>query len=651
MRPSYFLVLLLFFTACNKPVKQLGDYPIKAVELNNVHLTDRFWLPKIRTIQNITIGYALEKCSEEGRMENFLIAGGIMEGETRGQMPFDDTDLYKIIEGASYSLISARDPKLDAYLDSLIAIIAAGQEEDGYLTTWKTIDPQKSPANWAPPGDRWENLATSHELYNSGHMFEAAVAHHIATGKRNFLDIALKNADLLTETFGPDKNVEMPGHQIVETGLIKLFQVSGERKYLELAKHFLDHRGDSTLRKLYGAYNQDHMPVTLQDEAVGHAVRAIYMYAGMTDIAAIFRDSSYLRAINKLWANMTGRKLYITGGIGARHEGEAFGENYELPNLTAYSETCAAIGSVYWNHRLFLLTGDVKYYDLLERTLYNAVITGISYDGDKFFYPNPLAADGSYAFNRGSCTRQSWFDCSCCPTNLIRFIPYVPNLIYATDQDTLYINLFMSNRALIDLNGKNIEVEQITNYPWDGKVSVRINAKDTGRFFLKVRIPGWARNEVTPGGLYHYADKSSDAATLMINGIDINYNSYGGYMIIEREMNAENTLEIQFPMKVRSVFADNRIEENRNKQAIEYGPLVYCAEEIDNPLLINTVEVKYSPDVNVNFAGDLLGGINTLKIRDNTPGANTGLILIPYYAWSNRGVGKMNVWLPVANGN
>ncbi|MBN2347270.1 MAG: glycoside hydrolase family 127 protein [Bacteroidales bacterium] len=642
------LVAILIFAGCTNSGHNLSDYPITPVSLNSIKLTDNFWLPKIKTIREITIPYAFEKCRIEGRMDNFLIAGGKMDGETKGAMPFDDTDLYKIIEGASYSLILMPDKNLEAYLDSIIAIIKTGQEKDGYLTTWKTINPDEPPAPWVKPGGRWQNLDASHELYNSGHLFEAAAAHYYATGKRNFLDIALKNADLLTETFGPGKNPQLPGHQIVETGLIKLYQITHKTKYLELARHFLDSRGNPQLRKLYGPYNQDHQLVIDQDEVVGHAVRALYMYAGMTDIAAIYRDTAYLKAVNVLWENMVNKKMYITGGVGARHEGESFGENYELPNLTAYSETCAAIGSVYWNHRMFLQTGQVKYYDIIERTLYNALISGISLEGDKFFYPNPLEADGEYAFNKGACTRQSWFDCSCCPTNLIRFLPSVPNLIYATDKDNLYINLFMSNEASISLDGNKIKLSQETEYPWSGKILFLVNPEKQNEFTIKIRVPGWARNNALPGNLYSYANPGTEKIRLKINGQAEDTFTNEEYITITRLWEKGDTIELNFPMQIQKLIADEKIESDRNLVALEYGPIVYCAEEIDNPYDFTKLAVPGIKNLKVIKRNDLLNGVNIITGNVDTLSDNnkSTLTLVPYYAWSNRGIGKMRVWMP-----
>jgi hypothetical protein len=468
---------LIVLTACDKKA-QLNDneqqqigYQIEPVNIQHVKLVDEFWLPIIKQVQEKTIEYAIAKCDEEGRFDNFLIAGGIMEGEAKGEMPFDDSDVYKIIEGASNSLISAPNKPLEKLVDSLISIIKIGQEQDGYLTTWRTINPAKPTATWVKvdEGKRWEYLSMSHELYNAGHLYEAAVVHYEATGKKNFLDIAIKNADLMVKTFGDAEGQikSVPGHQIIESGLIKLYQITKNEAYLNLAKYFLDNRGNPENHELFGSYSQDHKLVVEQDEVVGHAVRAVYMYAAMTDIAAIKNDTAYNKAIHKLWDNMVNKKMYITGGIGARHDGEAFGDNYELPNLTAYNETCAAIGDVYWNHRLHNLTGNVKYFDVIERTLYNGLISGLSLDGTNFFYPNALESDGVYKSNRGSCTRQSWFDCSCCPTNVIRFIPSIPGLIYSKTNTEIYVNLYASNEATIDLKNNIVQISQKTAYPWD----------------------------------------------------------------------------------------------------------------------------------------------------------------------------------------
>jgi uncharacterized protein len=646
---SIYLGLLISIFSCTKKEEKTvySDYPIKEVAIQNVVLTDSFWLPKIKVIQDTTIHYAFDKCSKEGRMENFLIAGGKKKGKVLGKMPFDDTDLYKIIEGASYSLISNPNPVLDAYLDSIIAIIKIGQEKDGYITTWITIDPTTSPAEWAKPaGKRWAGEISSHELYNSGHLFEAASAHYIATGKRNFLEIAIKNADLLVATFGPGKIQSPPGHQIVETGLIKLYHITKNEKYLELAKLYLDWRGDSTTHKLYGSYNQDHVPVVKQEEAVGHAVRAIYMYAGMTDIAAIYQDSAYLNAVHKLWENMVNKKMYITGGIGARHEGEAFGNDYELPNLTAYNETCAAIGSVYWNHRLFLLTGEAKYYDIVERTLYNGLLAGISFDGNKFFYPNPLESDAKYAFNMGSCTRQSWFDCSCCPTNLIRFLPSIPGLVYATRDNNLYVNLFMSNQAKLTVGDTKVEVIQQTGYPWNGQINIEVNPEKASEFILKLRIPGWAVNNPIPGTLYQYLGKNTGTMNLKINGKNENMTMNNGYLEIKRNWSKGDKIEWSLPMNVRRVTTNEKVLENKNLVALEYGPVVYCAEQIDNAGQLSEMVIHDKDEFLVEKKNILSNQVNILKGNIAAKKETDKPVFIPYYTWANRGIEKMRVWFP-----
>ncbi|MDA6069323.1 glycoside hydrolase family 127 protein [Flavobacterium sp. AC] len=622
-----------------------AGYEIEPVNIQNVKLTDSFWLPIIKRVQEITIAYAIQKCNEEGRFENFLIAGKQKTGEVRGEMPFDDTDVYKIIEGASNTLISAPNPKLEKVLDSLIAIVKIGQEKDGYLTTWRTINPAKPPAPWVPviEGKRWESLQISHECYNSGHLIEAAVVHYEATGKRNFLDIAIKNADLLVKTFGdkPGQVKGVPGHQIVETGLIKLYQITGKEDYLKLAKYFLDNRGNPNNHKLYGEYAQDHIPVVQQNEVVGHAVRAVYMYAGMTDIAAMTKDQGYTDAVNKLWDNMVNKKMYITGGIGSRHDGEAFGENYELPNLTAYNETCAAIGDVYWNHRLHNLTGKSQYFDVIERTMYNGLISGISLNGKQFFYPNALESDGVFKSNRGSCTRQAWFDCSCCPTNLIRFVPSIPGLIYSKSKDALYVNLYASNNASFTLGKTDLEISQQTGYPWNGKVVISVNPKKESQFTIKLRVPGWARNEVLPGDLYTYKKASTQKVSINLNGETLAIQPQDGYLTITRNWKKGDKINLNFQMEVQEVETNAKVESNKNKVSLEYGPIVYAVEEIDNKTNFDKIDVAAKDTFTVKKEPNLLQGVNVIE--------NSKFKAIPYYSWSNRGVGKMKVWLDYKN--
>ncbi|WP_321347712.1 glycoside hydrolase family 127 protein [uncultured Draconibacterium sp.] len=645
------IIASLFLMSCSTQPKETkpehAEYPINGVSFSDVQVNDIFWLPKIETNRKATIPASFQKCEETGRLENFLIAGGKMEGIVRGDMPFDDTDVYKIIEGAAYSMTTIPDPKLDAYVDSLIEIIGIAQAEDGYLTTWKIIDPTHSPAEWCPPGERWEGLAWSHELYNAGHMYEAAAAHYHATGKTNFLDIATKNADLLVSVFGADKNPQVPGHQIVETGLIKLYQITDKKEYLDLAKHFLDFRGDSTKRELWGPYNQDHIPVVEQDEAVGHAVRAAYMYAGMTDIAALYKDASYENAVDKLWDNVVNKKIYITGGIGSKHEGEAFGENYELPNLTAYNETCAAIANVYWNYRMFLLHGDSKYIDVLERSLYNGVISGVALDGTNFFYPNPLSCDMHYHFNSGgSLTREPWFDCSCCPSNMCRFMPSVPGYIYAQKDNDIYVNLFVQSSTSVKMADSEVKIDQETKYPWDGKVKISVSPETASQFAVRVRIPGWAQNQPLPGDLYSYANAAAAKTEILVNGESVSYETEQGYAVLDREWNSGDEVTLSLPMQVRTVKASELVEADKGKVAIERGPIVYCVEEKDNPE-IGAIQVSEGTQFESNYNADLLAGVEVIQASGKTK-AET-FTAIPYYVWNNRGANKMDVWLSKAD--
>ena len=622
-------------------------YPIRPVPFTDVRLTDRFWAPRVETNRKVTIPFGFRKSEEEGRLRDFERAAGKRPGAFEGKMPFNDTDVYKLVEGAAYSLQTHPDPQLDRFLDGIIAIVGAAQEPDGYLTTYKTIDPSRSPADWLKPGPKWDlELSGSHELYNSGHLFEAAYAHFRATGKRTLLDIALKNADLLDRTFGPGKRLTPPGHQIVETGLFKLAEVTGEERYRRLARFFLDQRGNAAGHELSGPYNQDHAPVVKQDEAVGHAVRAAYMYSAMVDVATIEDEALYREAVEKIWTDVVGRKLYLTGGLGARHDGEAFGAPFELPNRTAYAETCAAIASVYWNQRLFLQSGDAKYVDVLERTLYNAAIAGVSLSGDLFFYPNPLESDGRYAFNQGALTRKPWFDCSCCPTNLARFIPSLPDYVYATRGEMLYVNLFVASDASFELGGGRVSLSQATSYPWDGHVTLRVDPDRPRPFEVQLRVPGWSRSRPVPSELYRYLDGAPSAPTLAVNAEPVPIALTRGYAVVRRTWRPGDVLTLDLPMLPRRVVADDRVEDDRGRVALERGPLVYCAEGADNGGSVLELVLPDGAVIQPKARPDLFSGITVLETTARTrDGKTKPIVAIPYYAWSHRGPGEMAVWL------
>ncbi len=648
--PMFCLMLLLLSLSCVKKA-QKTDYLIRPVAFTDVQITDDFWLPRLETNRTVTIPFAFKKSEETGRIDNFAKAGGLIPGKFQGRR-YNDSDVFKIMEGAAYSLALHPDAELEDYLDELIRKIAAAQEEDGYLYTARTIDP----AN-LPPGtgdERWSNLGSSHELYNVGHMYEAAVAHYLATGKRTFLDVAIKNADFVDRVFGPGKRRGYPGHQEIEIGLVKLYRVTEEGKYLKLAKFFLDERGQTEHEKKYSdssefsIYDQDwylqaHKPVIKQDEAIGHAVRATYMYSGMADVASLTGDVEYIEAIDKIWENVVSKKIYLTGGVGSRHEGEAFGDNYELPNATAYNETCAAIGNVFWNHRLFLLHGDAKYIDVLERSLYNGLLSGVSLSGDLFFYPNPLESDGKFKFNQGEATRKPWFDCACCPVNIARFMPSIPGYVYASQGDTLYVNLFVQGKGKIDLGENAINVTQDTHYPWDGRIKITINPVRPAEFSVCIRIPGWARNEPIPSDLYSYLSKSTESPILKVNSESIVFNLDKGYACVRRQWKKGDVVELSLPMPVQRIVSHEMVKDNLGKVALQRGPLVYCLEAVDNGGHVLNRSIADDKKLLPEFRSYLLGGITVLKSGDQDQ--SEGIIAIPYYAWSHRGIGEMAVWL------
>ncbi len=616
--------LALLLSSCGSEKTAAPDYPIRPVPFTAVQVNDEFWAPRIRRNHDVTIPIALDQCYKTGRVDNFLFAGKLKNGSFCTEYPFDDTDIYKIIEGASYSLQTFPDAMLEARIDTLIYYIGKAQEPDGYLYTNRTID-STNLHPWAGR-KRWEkDPELSHELYNCGHLYEAAVAHFQATGKRSLLDIAIKNADLLVRDFGPGKLAYEPGHQVVEMGLVKMYRTTGKKEYLDLAKFFLDIRGKGN------EYSQDHKKVIEQTEAVGHAVRAMYMYSGMADVAAITGEQAYVQALDKIWNDLISTKFYITGGIGAAAGHEGFGPAYDLPNLTAYNETCASIGEVYWNYRLFLLRGESSYYDVLERVLYNGLISGVSLSGDHFFYPNPLESEGQHA-------RSEWFGCACCPSNVCRFIPSVPGYMYALDKEKLYINLFIGSRADIDFNGNDVEVEQKTSYPWQGKIDITLNPAKNQSFDLAVRIPGWANNQPVPGNLYAYQSEDTSGFALLVNGEQAAYILDKGYAVISRKWKKGDVVSLDLPMPVRRVKAYAKVTADQGRVALQRGPLVYCAEwpEFSDGKVLNFV-LGDDTKLTAEFRPDLLTGVTVITDEAD-------FTAIPYFAWANRGKGEMAVW-------
>lgn len=641
---------------------QHTDYPIRSVNFTQVHLSDQFWLPRIRTNHTVTIPASFERCEHTGRVKNFEMAAA-RQGKFCTIFPFDDTDIYKTIEGASFSLSLFPDKKLEAYIDTLIEKVAKAQEPDGYLYTARTINPLE-PHAWAGK-ERWEReRELSHELYNSGHLFEAAAAHYYATGKKNLLNIALKNADLVCSVFGPDKKHVAPGHEVVEMGLVKLYRITGKKEYLQTAKYFIDERGhykgyDANSKDPWknGAYWQDHKPVVEQDEATGHAVRAGYLYAAMADVAALTGDTAYLKAIDKIWDNVVQKKIYVQGGIGAIPSGERFGDNYELPNATAYNETCAAIANVYWNYRMFLLHGASKYMDVLEKSLYNGLISGVGLDGKSFFYTNAMQVKNSFTHGSLEAARSGWFDCSCCPTNITRLLPSVPGYMYAQKDNEVYVNLFAAGVANLKVGGKDVAIEQQNNYPWSGDLKFLVNPKSSTAFGLRVRIPGWAQQQAIPSDLYRFADNNAQAVAIKVNGQPISYNMEKGYAIINRKWKKGDVVTVALPMDVQKVVASDKLEDDKGKMALQRGPLIYCAEGLDNGGRAANIILPQATAFTTEFQPGLLNGVMVLKSQVPAIAVDTAnnrvstvqqpFTAIPYYAWANRGKSEMMVWFPV----
>ncbi len=621
------------------------DYNIKPVRFSRVRVADEFWTPRLETNRKVTIPYAFEQCEATGRIRNFERAAGLQQGEHEGAS-FNDSDVYKIMEGAAYSLQVESDRMMRLYLDQLIRIMAASQWEDGYLFTHYSL-PQREPQK------RWTGIAWIHELYCAGHMYEAAVAHYEVTGDATFLEVAKKNADLICRVFNSDGRTDPPGHQEIEIALCKLYRTTGEQKYLDQAKFFLDQRGRLGRRgpdgkgTLYGTYGQDHRPVVEQEKAVGHSVRAAYMYTGMADVAALTGNQAYVKAIDTIWDDVVTTKLYVTGGIGAAGGHEGFGGPYELPNKTAYCETCASIAKVLWNHRMFLMHGDAKYIDILERAMYNAALSGISLEGDRFFYPNVLESIGQHE-------RRPWFGCACCPSNVARFIPSIPGFAYAVKDGDVYVNMFLGSDVAIDSGDNKVRLLQQTSYPWEGEVKITVEPQRDEVFAILVRIPGWARNQPVPSDLYSFVREMPVDVALKVNGRPQPLEVTAGYARLERQWKRGDTIELSLPMPVRRIVSHPEVRTNRGRVALQRGPLVYCLEGLDNDGAVLDLVISDDAELTTHRRPDLLGGVVTIEGRAGTarrtldgrivPDAARPFTAIPYYAWAHRGRAPMTVW-------
>ena len=662
-------LLLILFLAFIINVQAQSFYPYSPVPFNKVTLNDKFWQPKLEVNRTQTIPWSLHQCRITGRVKNFEQAAA-RSGKFCSPYVFDDSDIYKIIEGASYSLHVHYDAPLDQYLDSLIDLIGRAQEDDGYLYTNRTMGDTHE---WSGKMRYEKENELSHELYNVGHLYESAYAHYRATGKNNLLNIALKNANHLMTVFGPGLKSVAPGHEVIEMGLVKLYLATGDKKYLNLSQFFIECRGKRVYAKKAGEpdatvwetgeYWQDHKPVIEQTEAIGHAVRATYLYSGVADVAALTNNDEYKNAILKIWENAAGKKTYITGGIGSSGGWEGFGPDYLLPNESAYCETCAGIGNVFWNHRMFMLTGQSKYMDMLERTLYNGILGGIGLDGKSFYYANPM----EYSLRRGKLSgenkRSPWFSCSCCPSNICRFMPSIPGYMYAHRDNDIYINLYSTSNTEIEINnGIKVKLSQSSEYPWNGNIKIKLEDgfnKNTS-FNLLLRVPGWANHHIFPTDLYHEVDAMNIPIQLKINGKDQPVEiSPDGYIHLNKSWNPNDEINLILPMPVQKNSSNEKIALNKNLIALSRGPILYCAEYPDNHGRTSNLILDSKNAFTLKARPDLLNHISTIQTNgkaiqisgQNVKTVPQTITLIPYYARSNRGVGEMKIWLPTTVSN
>lgn len=590
-------------------------YQVKPVPFNQVSVNDGFWSPRLKAHSGQTLQVCIAQMQDSTkRISNFEKAAGLKEGKHEG-IYFDDSDVYKAMEGIAYSLINNPNASYEALLDRWIGLIAKSQRPDGYLNTYYSLN---------FPDQRWTDM-DKHEMYCGGHMIEAAIAHYQATGKKTFLDVAVKFADHLDQTFGPGKRHWVPGHEEIELALVKLYHTTNSRKYLDLAHWLLEERGHGHGKggiwnnpKMGSVHCQDDVPVSEISDIQGHAVRAMYLFSGMADVAVEKKIPGYVEALERVWEDVVDRNMYITGGIGSSGHNEGFTEDYDLPNKTAYCETCASIGMVFWNNRMNLLSKDAKYADVMERSLYNGVLSGISLRGDLFFYVNPLESDGDHH-------RQRWFGCACCPSNVSRFIPSIGSYIYLKNEKELFVNLYMGNKAELEMGKTKLKLEQLTDYPWDGKIDLAVDPASPAAFDLKMRIPGWCQK---------FTASVNGKAVPAVAGKD-------GYLTVSRQWKKGDRVSLLLDMPAGLVASDPRVKENTGKRAVQRGPLVYCLEQADNREMEN-VAVRSDMTFDVLPASGKLTGLKMLKA--NSQGRE--LTFVPYFAWDNREAGKMKVWLP-----
>lgn len=657
-------VIALACSSCDRTCVEKPQEALSPVTFENVRLEDDFWRPRLVTQKERLVPFALEKT--EPAVKNLRMVGDYLHHGVQKKMLdlkyYVDSDLFKVMEGAAYLLTLEDNPDLERRMDEIIDVIADAQCEDGYLYEALTVPQTMYPARWGY-GDRpYSYVLHSHELYNMGHMYEAAIAYYRATGKRKWLDVAEKNARHINKVFfvgDPAYNGgipvnQAPGHPEIELALVKLYQATDDTLYLNMAKKFVDIRGVSYVpeKEDHATYSQQHLPVRQQRKAIGHAVRALYLYSGMADVMGLFSDTTLYTALDAIWHDIADTKVHINGGLGAVKGIEGFGPEYVLPNKDTYDETCAGVGNVLFNYRMFLATGEARYVDMAEIALYNNVLAGVNLAGDRFFYVNVLETDGKTPFNHdGNNSRSPWFATACCPSNLARLIPQVLGMAYARTDDDVFCGFYMGGTAEIALKDGTVSLSQRTDYPFDGNISITVNPQQDGAdFTLWLRIPTWCGDRFIPGELYSYEVSGRSEVCVKVNGQKVKTRVRDGYLPISRRWKASDVVELSMEMPVRYSVADERVEADRNRVAVTRGPLLYCAEQLDNEHYVcDYVISDLSRPVEISeYKEGVLSGIPAISLTaaaDTLSCDSELLTLIPYYAWNNRGDGTaMNVW-------
>lgn len=640
------IIGLFLFLVLNTPhFGQNITRKLENISFSKVTIEDAFWKPRMEKVADVTIPVCMDQTEfKTPRIRNFEITAGLRKGDFEGIF-YDDSDVFKALEAIAYSLKVKANPDIEKRADGWIDKIVASQQPDGYINTFYTLK---------EPDKKWSDMSM-HEDYNGGHLIEAGVAYFNATGKRKLLDVAIKFADHFDALFGPGKRHWVTGHQELELALVKLYKTTGNKKYLNLADWLLSERG---YKHAVGytwtdwrdtAYAQDVLPVKQQTQITGHAVRAMYLYTGAADVAAMTGDGEYFKAMKTVWEDVVHRNMYVTGGIGSSGSNEGFSIDYDLPNEKAYCETCASVGMVFWNQRMNALSGNAQYIDVLEKVLYNSALDGLSFEGDRFFYGNPLASNGQHF-------RKEWFGTACCPSNIARLVASLGDYVYGVSEKDIYVNLFIGSSTSMTVQQTKVDLRQVTDYPWSGKVALEVNPSNNSSFTLRIRLPGWLKGQAVPGDLYQFKEGNPHQVAILLNGASIPYREELGYAVIEREWRRGDKISFDLPMEIKRVTARPEVKAANNRVALQRGPLVYCVEGTDNDGKAWHFVLPDNEPIKAAFVENTLGGIMTLQfnapsVKISADGLNVStskqnITAIPYFSWCNRGQTPMQVWLP-----